>query len=131
MDGIITRDGRAYLQLKESCSGDIFELTEMYKSHLSKTGGRANKQAINYTQSLMLVSNGAKLLQITKSEFKSKAGGSFFGYFIQVFYQVSYCCCVAVYGKSWCARGYTSVHADTPGTSINCNSFAYLLQSGP
>ena len=87
MDGIITKDGRAYLQLRELCSGDIFELTEMYKSHLSKTGGRANKQAINYTQSLMLVSNGAKLLQITKSKFKSKAGGSFldtlYKYFIK------------------------------------------------
>ena len=87
MNGIITRDGRAYLQLRELSRGDIFELTEMYKSHLSKTGGRANKQAMNFSQSLMLVSNGAKLLQITKSKFKSKAGGSFldtlYKYFIK------------------------------------------------
>ena len=87
MNGIITRDGRAYLQLRELVPGDIFELTEMYKSHLSKTGARANKQAMNNTQNLMLVSSGAKLLQITKSKFKSKAGGTFldtlYKYFIK------------------------------------------------
>ena len=45
----------------------------MYKSHISKTG----KREMNNTQSLMLVSNGAKLLEITKSKFQSKAGGAF------------------------------------------------------
>eukprot|EP00800_Vazella_pourtalesii_P023792 TRINITY_DN9833_c0_g3_i3.p1 TRINITY_DN9833_c0_g3~~TRINITY_DN9833_c0_g3_i3.p1 ORF type:complete len:593 (+),score=100.12 TRINITY_DN9833_c0_g3_i3:61-1839(+) len=74
LTGVITRDGKAYLQLRELVTGDIFELTEMYKSHVSKTGF---KLEIANTQSLMLVSNGSKLLEITKSKFKSKAGGSF------------------------------------------------------
>ncbi|KAI6648887.1 hypothetical protein LOD99_6960 [Oopsacas minuta] len=77
IDGIITRDGKAYLQLRQLARGDVFELTEIYKSHLAKTGARGCNLEWNYTQSLMLVSNGAKLLQITKSKFRSRASTSF------------------------------------------------------
>ncbi|KAI6649886.1 Nitrogen permease regulator 2-like protein [Oopsacas minuta] len=76
IDGIITRDGKAYLQLRQLARGDVFELTEIYKSHLAKTGARGSNLELN-TQSLMLVSNGAKLLQITKSKFRSRASTSF------------------------------------------------------
>ena len=77
MNGLITRDGKAYVQLRELGPGDIFELAEMYRTYLSKMGIRANKNKFLKPQSLMLVSDGAKLLQITKSKFKSKAGASF------------------------------------------------------
>ena len=46
---------------------------------------------------------------------------------------------VTVYGRAWCirvhtrtffrcARGYTSVHACTPGLSINCNIYTVVAK---